>query len=249
MVSRIPDRKEVPMPTTADYVNKIAGLFAKAGSTAFPEEAETAIALAQKLMAAHAIDEAMLEAAGRQARDEIVDAELIIPDPYQRAKGLLLHVVAKANRCRSIRIRDPYAKTVTYGLIGHSSDVENVQTLFVALLAHETRVMLSTEVPHWENTRAFRQSFLLGYAERIGERLEEASRQAVADAEEEHGTSVALVLVERDKLVEVDYRKKWSPRMGRISSSGGGSEQGARAANNADLGQRRLNGVRAAIGA
>lgn len=236
------------MPTTADYVNKIAALFAKAESTTFPEEAEAAIALAQKLMAAHAIDEAMLEAAGRQERDEIIDVVLVVPNPYMRAKGLLLSEIAKANRCRVVRIRNQYTKEITFGMMGHTSDLENVQSLFVNLLAHGTRVMLNTGVPSYENTRAFRQSFLIGYAERIGERLREALEEAVAEAEGTHSTSVAVVLMERDKLVEDGYYKKWQPRTERITSSGMGWGHGERAANSANLGQRGLNAGRKAIG-
>ena len=79
-------------------LNRIRTLLAKAEATEFAAEAETFTAKAQDLMTRHAIDEALLRAAGDQPI-EIEGVRVHIHNPYATEKVQLLNQVARANRC------------------------------------------------------------------------------------------------------------------------------------------------------
>jgi hypothetical protein len=184
-------------------LSKIRALLAKAESTEFPEEAEALSARAQELMAKYSIDHALLAAeAGR--RDEPASRRLPVDNPYQAAKASLLSAVATANRCRSVQ----YERLGLSAVIGFPADLDAVELLFTSLLVQANTAMLRAGAKRdaygRSRTRAFRQSFLVAYAIRIGERLtgvaEEAERQAAAAAAA--GRSLLPVLAARDRAVD-----------------------------------------------
>jgi hypothetical protein len=162
-------------------LDRVRALLAKAESTSFPEEAEAYTAKAQELMARHSIDYALLSV-GTGARDEPVGRRIGIENPYEAPKVLLLDAVAGANRCRSIW-------SSSFGFItvlGFAADIDAVELLFTSLLVQATAAMMqagSRRDAHGRSTtRSFRQSFLTAYAQRIGERLTAATRQAIEQA-------------------------------------------------------------------
>lgn len=231
----------------SDYTNKILGLLTKAESTQFPAEAEAFLAKAQELMARHAIDEAMLDAARTVKTDAVGHRVFQVPAPYARQKAILLNVLGKVNHCTTVGKGDG-----SYVVIGHESDLSNVETIFVALCMHAVRSMLAEPVPSWENPRAFRNAFLIGYAGRIRERLIEATTVATAAYESETGSSTALVVVAREKAVGVAVKEMF-PRMrsgrGTSYSSRSGRGAGSAAADRASLGQSSVGAGRRAVGA
>src|SRR3546814_13183034 len=77
-------------------------MLAKAESTQFPAEAEALLAKAQELMSRHAIDEAMLQSAGRAASDAVTTTVVVTTAHYAGAKASLLGAIAAANHCRVI---------------------------------------------------------------------------------------------------------------------------------------------------
>ena len=80
---------------------RIRALLAKAEAPDQAAEAETFTAKAQDLMTRHAIDEALLAAAGDEA--VTVGARRVhLQNPYATAKTSLLNAVATANRCKVI---------------------------------------------------------------------------------------------------------------------------------------------------
>lgn len=168
-------------------LTRVRLLLAKAESTNFEAEADTFTAGAQKLMAKHSIDVAMLEAAGGASAGP--DAHRIgIDRPYENAKAVLLTVVADANRCRTVWSRELGFMTV----LGFAADLAAVETLFTSLLVQATQAVQREGVRRsgsgGSRTRAFRSSFLTSYAGRIGERLREVAdaetASAVANAEQ-----------------------------------------------------------------
>ncbi len=183
-------------------LSKIRALLAKAESTEFAEEAEALSARAQELMAKYSIDHALLAAeAGRE--DEPTGRRLPVDNPYEAAKASLLSAVAKANRCRSVR----YEGLGMSAVIGFAADLDAVELLFTSLLVQANTAMLRAGAKRdrygRSRTRAFRQSFLVAYAIRIGERLagvaQEAEREAAAAAP---GRSLLPVLAARDQAVD-----------------------------------------------
>lgn len=234
---------------TDTYVNRIQALLDKAESTSFPEEADALLAKAQQLMSRHAIDEAMLEAAGAgRSTDEIDSEDIVIQAPYASAKATLLGAVARANRCRVVMGKGP-SGTRYCSVVGYQSDLANVSTLYLALSFQAVRFMLAAEVPAHDTARRFRHSFLIAYAVRIGERLHEAEQSAVAEAEQEQlrhagGPSVAITLASRQAKVDEAFAEAHpNLRSTKISaSSAAGYGSGRSAADRAALHRRGLAG-------
>ena len=172
-------------------LGRIRALLAKAESTEFAEEAEALSARAQELMAKYSIDHALLAARSGE-REEPSGRRIPVDGPYEEPKGTLLNVIALANRCRAVWSKDVGLMTV----IGFPADLNAVELLFTSLLVQANSAMLRAGGKKDEfgrsRTRAFRQSFLVSYAIRIGERLEEATAHATAAAVDE------LAAVERD---------------------------------------------------
>ncbi|UGQ09228.1 DUF2786 domain-containing protein [Yinghuangia sp. ASG 101] len=167
-------------------LGRIRALLAKAESTDFAEEAEALSAKAQQLMARHSIDAALLAASGGEsAPGETPGAIRIgVDTPYDAEKAMLLDAVAEANRCRTVWSREFGFSTV----IGFAADLDAVELLYTSLLVQATAAMTRDESrSRRRNTRGarnrdYRQSFLVAYADRIGERLTTAVEQAAHEA-------------------------------------------------------------------
>ena len=91
------------------------------------------------------------------------------------------------------------------------------------------------------STRTFRSTFLLAFADRIGERLREASATAKREAEADHGDSLLPILAGREARVVEAYRAAFpsTKPMSWSYSNGEGWAAGRAAADRADLGTRR----------
>jgi len=189
-----PARRE---PGTDAKLERVRALLAKAEATTFPAEAEAYTAKAQELISRHSIDEALLAAGGEV--DVVPYARRIgVDHPYENEKASLLNSVARANRCHVVWSPEFGFATV----FGFDADIDAVDLLHTSLLVQAHRAMASTE-PRGKAGRArlknYRQSFLVGYAVRIGERLAEASRAALDQA----GDPAALVPVLASRDVQV----------------------------------------------
>jgi len=164
-------------PADERMLSKIRALLAKAESTEFAEEAEALSGRAQELMAKYSIDHALL--AAESGREEAPGGRrLWVDNPYEAPKVTLLQTVAQANRCRVVWSKELGLVTV----IGFPADLDAVELLFTSLLVQANTAMLRAggklDAYGRSRTRAFRQSFLVSYAIRIGERLAEATGHA-----------------------------------------------------------------------
>ncbi len=177
-------------------LERVRALLAKAEATTFPAEAEAYTAKAQELISRHSLDEALLAADGEPV---VPYARRIgVDHPYESEKASLLNSVARANRCHVVWSPEFGFATV----FGFDADIDAVDLLHTSLLVQAHRAMARTE-PRGKAGRSrlksFRQSFLVGYAVRIGERLAEASRAAL----DEVGDRAALLPVLASRDVEV----------------------------------------------
>ena len=177
-------------------LERVRALLAKAEATTFPAEAEAYTAKAQELISKHSLDEAMLAGTGGTV---VPYARRIgVDHPYESEKASLLTSVARANRCHVVWSPEFGFATV----FGFDADIDAVDLLHTSLLVQAHRAMARTE-PRGKAGRArlksFRQSFLVGYAVRIGERLAEASRAALDQA----GDPAALLPVLASRDVQV----------------------------------------------
>jgi hypothetical protein len=188
---------------------RIRALLAKAEGTGFPQEAEALTAKAQELMARHSIDEALL--ADRTGRGDVPGACRIgVDPPYETAKAILLDAVASANRCRAVWNSAFGFSTV----VGFEPDREAVELLYTSLLVQGTAAMTRAEAEQRaggrKRTKTFRQSFLLAYAQRLGERLAAVADQVTTDSGTP-GAELLPVLAARDVAVS-DRTDRMFPR-------------------------------------
>ena len=215
-------------------LERVRGLLAKAEATSFPAEAEAFTAKAQELMTRHAIDRILIDQGGTAGPG---DHRIVLEPPYAKAKFHLLAVVGEANRCRVIGRRGFGSATV----IGFPADLEAVEVLFTSLLVQATTAMLAKGAHHdpvgRSRTRSFRSAFLFAFAFRVGQRLQDVTREATATAAGEH-ESLLPVLASREDAIDRFVEETFGPlRATRVSiSNGDGFAAGTAAADAADLG-------------
>jgi Protein of unknown function (DUF2786) len=190
------------VPADARMLGRIRALLAKAEATEFAEEAEALSARAQELMAKYSIDHALL-AAQSGDQEAAGGRRIAVDNPYEAAKVTLLQTVATANRCQVVWSRELGLVTV----IGFPADLDAVELLFTSLLVQANSALLRAggkrDAAGRSRTKAFRQSFLVSYAIRIGERLADAAGQAErAAVAGQPGTGLVPFLAAREQAVD-----------------------------------------------
>jgi Protein of unknown function (DUF2786) len=220
---------------------RVRALLAKAESTTFPEEAEALSAKAQELMSRYSLERIVIDSAGSAGSDPHPAAarRMWLDNPYVAAKALLVGAVAEANRCRTVLSEKLGFTTV----LGDEVDLEIVELLSTSLLVQATRAMVSagSQITRTgrSRTRSYRQSFLLAYATRIGERLSTARNvgaAAVADS-----ARLLPVLAARERVVDELFESMFPQSVSRSYSVGNaaGWHAGRAAADLAVLDTRR----------
>lgn len=268
-----------------NYLEKVRKLLFQAedaGCT--PEEAKAFSSKAQSLMEKYSFSLLELEVCGQRQRDEIIEKTIFIPAPYAKAKQDLFFRIARANGvhlavssdCRRAKyekvpdetdprgyrnkvVCDAKGKYVRGGyvyLTGFRTDIENLELMLVSLLVQATNEVLSVEVPSWENTKSFRNSFFYGYSHAIGSRLSEVKREVqkeeVVRFQQQQGSDLLPVLASRKAQLDAEIEKKYRGSRGSVSgfnySRGtNGYGTGRTAAGRADIGNSRI-GSRKALG-
>ncbi|MFI2377313.1 DUF2786 domain-containing protein [Streptomyces sp. NPDC018964] len=222
-------------------LGRIRALLAKAEATGFPDEAEALSAKAQELMARHSVDEALL--AAREPSDRAPGACRIgVEPPYEQAKAVLLDAVAGANHCRAVWNEPLGFSTV----VGFAPDLEAVELLYTSLLVQATTAMTRAEAAQRaggrKRTKTFRQSFLASYAHRVGTRLAAVAETAGTQVSDDLLPVLASRAVAVDERTDRLFPETTTTRLRGVSDAAGW-EEGARAADDAQVGARpRLPG-------
>jgi hypothetical protein len=164
-------------------LGRVRALLAKAEATKFSEEAEALSAKAQELMSRYSLHQAV--AASERGQAPVAAARRIwIDSPYAGPKAVLVQAVATANRCRAVWAENLGFVTV----VGSETDLDLVELLTTSLLVQANRAMLAAgrqaRGSGYTRTRSFRQSFLIAYATRIGERLDTTNASVTAQVED-----------------------------------------------------------------
>jgi hypothetical protein len=190
---------------------KVRALLAKAESTGFEAESEALTAKAQELMARHAIEEAVARYSS-PGRERPLTRRVLVDDPYAAAKAQLLAVVAKANDVRCVW----YGDLAMMAVIGFAEDLDALAVLFTSLLFQASKAMLAKgkvrDARGRSRTRSFRQSFVVAFAMRIGERLAAAAVAARTQvdretARQERATSLEVVLASRAQEIDEEVAR------------------------------------------
>lgn len=159
-------------------LSRVRALLAKAEATEFADEAEALSAKAQDLMSRYSLKEALAHH-DRGSKPAAAARRIWIENPYAAAKASLVQVVGGSNRCRAV-----WAERLGFvTVIGCETDLNLVELLTTSLLVQANRAMLSAGRGGGAQarSRSFRHSFLVAYAQRIGERLDSASESVTAE--------------------------------------------------------------------
>jgi Protein of unknown function (DUF2786) len=207
-----------------------------------PEEADNAARAAERMIAKHAIDEALLEAAA-QTTTQPESRTVLVDPPYASAKTNLVGAVANAHGVRAVTVRTADGPPHVI-LVGFPTDLQLVDLLYTSLLLQAT-----TSVRRQTATsRAFRRAFLIGFAAEVGERLRATRQEAVAESGE---ASTAIAVRNRQRDVDAALRARFPHlRMSRTTiSDRGGLIAGRQSGANANLGSGggEIGGLRNAL--
>lgn len=226
-------------------LNTVRGLLAKAESTEFDAEAATLREKAESLIITYGLEKALSTPVADQGK--ITTIRVDFEDPYSHRKADLLHSVANALGCKSISFYARNSRRRTYAtVVGYPGDLEQVELIYTSLLLQAARELAALPVVHQSYVRGQRSSFLFGFAERAGERLEALYAKAVEEAEDGGSPGAALVLVSRQDAVDAAYAAMFpdsrTTRVRGINTDG--YYAGRSSANRADLGQSRFGAGR-----
>lgn len=195
-----PDAFRVAGGAEHKMLARVRALLAKAESTEFPEESEALSAKAQQLISAYALDDLAARADAGTPDERLMVRRMWIDAPYVSAKSMLIHAVAEANHCSSVF--SEHLGFVT--LVGRPTDVDATELLATSLLLQADRAMLLHRGQNGgsgpSRTTSFRRSFLLSFANRIGERLRESAADSLATSS--RSSELVPVLAHVDERVQ-----------------------------------------------
>lgn len=228
----------------------IQKLLSRAEATDFESERESCLAKVADLMARYSIEEALVASAPRDRNDKArpVERLMVVPPPYAARKVALFGAVGLNSGCTVIDIGTDDTGVRRVAVIGFEGDVERAEVLITSLLVQLTRSMLGDPSGARGGagaTAAWRRSFISGFTVRVDQRLAEArARQTTAvSAEARTGSSVALVLADREAEVDAEVRRRYpylrTKRMD-SGSSAHGHRAGSIAGDRADIGAREF---------
>jgi len=241
------------MTTTAAaperLLDRVRKLLAKAeadGVTA--AEAQALTAKAAELMAKYGIDRALL-AARQPETDKPGDRIVEIYNPWARVQAHLLCGLAAALRCQCILLPSRAGQRVH--MFGYASDLERADVLYTSVLIQMWHGLAAAGVPAGASSvRAWRRSWLLGFATAVIARVraaEQGAERSAGTAQAGGGSSsAALVLADRALVIRRHVARAYPvTRTARVTYSGNGYGDGYAQGKRADIGAGRVGGRRA----
>jgi Protein of unknown function (DUF2786) len=222
-------------------VRKLLAKAEDAGVTA--AEAEALTAKAAELMAKYGIDRALL-AAERPETDRPADRVIDVGNPWARVQAHLLCGLASALRCQCVILPRPGPGSRIH-MFGFSSDLERTDVLYTSLLVQMWQGLAAAQIPGWSRSpRAWRRSWLLGFAAAVVARVRAAEQEVTSRAtapEARSGSQTALVLADRALVIRRNIEQAYPlTRKSQVTYSGSGYGAGYTQGQRADIGTTRL---------
>jgi uncharacterized membrane protein YgcG len=228
-------------------IDKVRAILDRANHPNTPQaEAETALAMAQRLMMKHGLDEVVFANASNDSVEVVTD-EIVISGAWALNRLRLAHRIAVANSVASYRsthyVKDERGiyekKGLKIVLYGTKSDIFTVKTLFAS-----AELLAGRLIP--KGDRSFRHAWWLGFANGVGKVLYRSKNDFVR----EQGAGAGLVLADKYKRAdnEMNAKVKLQSRSSRTTyRSGDGYSAGVSAGSSFNLGGRGVGG--SAVGA
>jgi hypothetical protein len=224
-------------------LDRVRKLLAKAeDESVTPPEAQALTAKAAELMAKYGIDRALL-AADRPETDHPANRVIDVLNPWGRVKAHLLSGLASALRCQAIMLSSSSGTKVH--LFGYQSDLERADLLYTSVLIQMWHGLAGAQVPSWSRSaRAWRRSWLLGFATAVITRVRAAEHAAACQATAPaaaSGSRTALVLADRTLVIRRNVEQAYPvTRTAKVTYSGTGYGDGYAKGQRADIGTSRL---------
>lgn len=186
-----------------NIIEKVQAILARANHPNTPQaEAETALAMAHRLITKHNLDESALSQA--QESEDIVSDRLVITGAWAVRRRQVAYTVARKNSCDAYQSKNWKTNEAwkqdgfILHIYGTKADIFAVKTIWSAVEALALRT-----IPK-EGDRSFKTSWWYGFRTGIDRALTKANREVVNDIVAEGGS--ALVLVDRLKRAESEMR-------------------------------------------
>jgi hypothetical protein len=233
MTAEAPDR-------LLDRVRKLLAKAEADGVTA--EEAQAFTAKAAELMAKYGIDRALL-AAARPETDKPDNRIVEIYNPWARVQAHLLCGLAAALRCQCILL--PARAGQRVHVFGYASDIERTDVLYTSVLIQMWHGLTAAQIPAWSDSpRAWRRSWLLGYAAAVTAKVraaEQGAERAAAEVPGGGSSKTALVLADRSLVIRQNVAHAYPlTRPARVTYTGNGYGAGYAQGKRADIGTGRV---------
>jgi hypothetical protein len=233
MTAEAPDR----------LLDRVRKLLAKAEADGVTtEEAQAFTAKAAELMAKYGIDRALL-AAARPETDKPDNRIVEIYNPWARVQAHLLCGLAAALRCQCILL--PAGAGQRVHMFGYASDIERTDVLYTSVLIQMWHGLIAAPVPAWSDSpRAWRRSWLLGYAAAVTAKVraaEQGAERAAAEAPGGGSSKAALVLADRSLVIRQNVAHAYPvTRAAKVTYTGNGYGAGYAQGKRADIGSGRV---------
>ena len=230
--------------TSSRLLDRVRKLLAKAeDESVTPPEAQALTAKAAELMAKYGIDRALL-AADRPETDRPANRMLDIDNPWARVKAHLLCGLGSALRCQCILLSTARPGTRIH-VFGYASDLERTDVLYTSVLIQMSHGLAGAQAPAWcRSPRAWRRSWLLGFATAVISRVRAAEHTATRLATGPTAAAssrTALVLADRAQVIRDEAERAYPlTRTTRVTYSGSGYRDGYAEGQRADLGTGRV---------
>ena len=189
----------------SDFRDRIQSLLALAQHPKTPQaEAETALAMASKLMQKHGFTESDFADARSIDDTEVVMERVLVSGKYRVRRKSILYAIAQLHSCTGYRDHDEGDNCVLV-LYGRASDIFAARTLFAAADAMGARLL-----PRGD--RSWRVSWWQGFQRGIEEALSQSRKEFIAET-----PGAGLVLADRMKRAEHEMRTNGPPLRGGYS--------------------------------